>query len=98
MKPWRKFREWWTNPVCHGETGFASWDYQLWLEAKVAKGQRAINRIGDVALISDNNWTDFSNVSNCQRSLKLIYTLCTDKRPYEEVVRQFNKDFQSKGK
>lgn len=28
-------KDWMINPVCHGELGFASWDYQLWLEAKV---------------------------------------------------------------
>ena len=28
--------KWWTNPVCHGETGFASWKYQEWLEKKLS--------------------------------------------------------------
>ena len=26
---------WFTNPVCHGEIGFASWEYQKWLETKM---------------------------------------------------------------
>jgi len=28
---------WFTTPVCHGESAFASWEYQLWLEEKVAQ-------------------------------------------------------------
>ena len=27
---------WMVTPVCHGEKGFASWEYQLWLERKLA--------------------------------------------------------------
>ena len=27
----------WTNPVCHGELGFATWDYQIWLETEVIR-------------------------------------------------------------
>ena len=32
-------KQWWINPVCHGELGYASWDYQLWLEDKVTNNQ-----------------------------------------------------------
>lgn len=30
-------RDWMTNPVCHGELGFASWEYQTWLESQVLR-------------------------------------------------------------
>jgi len=30
-------KSWFTNPVCHGELGFASWEYQKWLEEKITK-------------------------------------------------------------
>ena len=33
--------KWWTNPVCHGEIGFASWEYQKWLEQKIIDGENA---------------------------------------------------------
>lgn len=29
-------KKWWTNPVTHGELGFASWEYQKWLEDKLS--------------------------------------------------------------
>lgn len=42
-------KKWMTNPVCHGETGFASWDYQLWLENNLIQLQRQLDAVQLVA-------------------------------------------------
>jgi len=34
---------WMTNPVCHGELGFASWNYQKWLEQKAIQVQAGVS-------------------------------------------------------
>ena len=35
-------KKWWTNPVCHGEMGFASWEYQIWLEQKLIANRHQV--------------------------------------------------------
>ncbi len=40
-------KRWWTNPVCHGETGFAAWEYQTWLEEKVISHNKQIKAMID---------------------------------------------------
>ena len=35
-------KSWFTNPVCHGELAFVSWDYQLWLESRDKAHQEKI--------------------------------------------------------
>lgn len=42
-------QKWFTNPVCHGETGYASWDYQLSLEDEVIRLRETVkDMIGDI--------------------------------------------------
>ena len=36
--------KWWTNPVCNGETGFASWTYQGWLETSLRQREKEAER------------------------------------------------------
>jgi len=36
-------KKWWTNPVCHGEVGFASWEYQKWLETGLTEANSEVN-------------------------------------------------------
>ncbi len=40
-------KKWMINPTSHGETGFASWDYQLWLESSLRASQEEVKRLKD---------------------------------------------------
>ena len=66
-------KRWWTNPVCHGEIGFASWEYQKWLETKLTEATARSNVEAEVIkknggrdpflilhvfLYSDFNWRE----------------------------------------
>lgn len=35
--------KWFIAPVCHGDTGFASWEYQTWLEEKASRDSRQLS-------------------------------------------------------
>lgn len=41
-------QKWFTNPVCHGETGYASWDYQLSLEDEVIRLREELTKLKEV--------------------------------------------------
>lgn len=36
-------KKWWINPICHGEYGFCSDEYMLWLESEL-KDERKNNK------------------------------------------------------
>ena len=44
-------------PVCHGEKGYASWEYLLWLEKKVAEqetaGHKPLTHVTNKYLVSE---------------------------------------------
>lgn len=35
-------KRWFTNPVCHGEVAYASWEYQKWLEERASRMRQTL--------------------------------------------------------
>jgi len=48
-------KRWLTNPVCHGELGFASWEYQLWLETQLFEIKQSYIQL-------ENSWNAINDV------------------------------------
>jgi uncharacterized small protein (DUF1192 family) len=53
----------WTAPVSHGETAFASWKYQLWLEANITALRAEVERLRGYVQHKDDcninkNWSE----------------------------------------
>lgn len=38
-------KTWSINPVCHGELGAVSWEYQVWLESRLAERERELAKV-----------------------------------------------------
>src|SRR5690348_8112095 len=46
-------KQWYVVPVCHGEVAFTSWEYQLWLEQRIANSQPSPHRLWEEVPVSE---------------------------------------------
>jgi hypothetical protein len=90
---------WMVNPVCHGEIGFASWKYQIWLEQKAIQVEAKVKvNFADVDIsdkverarifMMDVAWAEDKTMT--AKDAREIITRVYGKEVMEEVLSRFS--------
>lgn len=74
-------------PVCHGETGFAAWDYQLWLEnIAISKTEAQLCPKCSGEGILPNTGAALHKICDVCNGAKILYLPSIKKPPPKEVA------------